>query len=316
MKALCVGMMVCDTLISPVPENILELDSVRIDKPRICCGGDALNVAMGLARLGCPVSIIGRIGRDANGSFILKECQRNHVDSSRVIFDQECGTAASYALIDTKGERHFLTEKSVFYRISGADVSDAAINDADAVYIGSAMALQKMDEGGIRDVFTRAHRMGKLTLMDAAVNMEDAEKDWMDLLAPAFQETDIFFPSMGEAVKLTGETEPEKIADCFRKFPMRLFGIKLGGDGCFATDFKETHYIRSPSGMPVVDTTGAGDSFMAGLTCALLKGWDTFEAVRFASCVATKNVGAVGGAAGIPRYDEAVQFYEDWKDIL
>lgn len=50
MKALCVGMMVCDTLISPVPENILELDSVRIDKPRICCGGDALNVAMGLAR--------------------------------------------------------------------------------------------------------------------------------------------------------------------------------------------------------------------------------------------------------------------------
>lgn len=146
--------------------------------------------------------------------------------------------------------------------------------------------------------------------------MEDAEKDWMDLLAPAFQETDIFFPSMGEAVKLTGETEPEKIADCFRKFPMRLFGIKLGGDGCFATDFKETHYIRCPSGMPVVDTTGAGDSFMAGLTCALLKGWDTFEAVRFASCVATKNVGAVGGTAGIPRYDEAVQFYEDWKDIL
>ena len=124
MKALCIGMMVCDTLISPVPENILELDSVRIDKPRICCGGDALNVAMGLAKLGCPVSIIGRIGRDSNGSFILKECQQNHIDSSRVIFDQECGTAASYALIDTNGERHFLTEKSVFYRISGTDVSD------------------------------------------------------------------------------------------------------------------------------------------------------------------------------------------------
>lgn len=316
MKVLCVGMMVCDTLISPVPEDILELDSVRIERPRICCGGDALNVALGVSKLGGTVSIVGRIGEDSNGKFILEECRRSGVDTSGVIHDDQCGTAASYALIDKKGERHFLTEKSVFYRISGDDVRDAAIEAADAVYIGSAMALQKMDEGGIKDVFARAHHLGKLTVMDAAVNMEDPEKDWMTLLAPAFEETDVFFPSLGEASKLTGETEPEKIAGYFKRFPMKLFGIKLGGNGCFATNFKEEHYIGCPSGMPVVDTTGAGDSFMAGLTCALLRGWATFSAVRFASCVATMNVGAVGGTSGIPDFTEAEQFYEKWKDFL
>ncbi len=316
MKALSIGMMVCDTLISPVPSNILSLDSVAINQPQMCCGGDALNVAMGLAKLGCPVSVIGRIGHDANGRFVLDECERCGVDTSDVVFDQECGTAASYALIDTEGERHFLTEKSSFYRTDGKDVPDHAIADADIVYIGSAMALKKLDEGGIADIFSRAHKSGKITVMDAAVNIEDADKDWMTLLDAAFQETDVFFPSMNEATVLTGESEPEKIAEYFKKYSMKLFGIKLGSKGCFATDFEKNLYIKCPTGMPVFDTTGAGDSFMAGLSCALMNGWDRFEAVRFASCVATKNVGAVGGTAGIPNYADAVKFYEEWKERL
>ncbi|MDO4261279.1 MAG: carbohydrate kinase family protein [Eubacteriales bacterium] len=316
MRVLCIGMMVCDTLISPVPDRILELDSVRIRTPQVCCGGDALNVALGLARLNCPVSIAGRIGNDANGKFILDECRRHGVDTERVIFDPECGTAASYALIDERGERHFLTEKTVFYRLEGADVSEEALGEADAVYIGSAMSFPKMDEGGIAEVFGRAHRQGKMTLMDAAVNMEDPDRDWMELLGPAFRETDVFFPSLKEAEQLTGETDPEKIADAFRTFGMKLFGVKLGGRGSFVTDFRESRYIGCPSGMPVVDTTGAGDSFMAGLTCALTRGFPPFEAVRFASCVATRNVGAVGGTAGIPDYEEALRFYQEWKDRL
>lgn len=318
MRILCIGMMVCDTLISPVPANILELDSVGIHKPRICCGGDALNVAMGLARLNNTVSIIGRIADDTNGKFILEECRKYGIDTSEVVYDEECATAASYALIDEKGERHFLTEKSVFAKLQGDDVPDEALERADIVYIGSAMAFRKMDEDGIRDVFSRTHRCAdahaakKLTVMDAAINIEDPDRDWLTYLSPAFMETDVFFPSIDEAVKITGETEPEKIAECFRKFSMKLFGIKLGAKGCFVTDFKESRYIECPKNMPVVDTTGAGDSFLAGLICALSKGWDGFSASEFASGVATKNVGAVGGTAGVPDYEEALRFYQDY----
>jgi len=312
MRVLCIGMMVCDTLISPVPFDILNLDSVSIDKPSVCCGGDALNVAIGLAKLGTPVSIIGRIAEDINGRFLLRECGKYGVDTSDVAYDEECATASSYALIDKNGERHFLSEKSVFARIAGSDVRDGAIEKADIVYIGSAMALREMDKDGIRDVFSRAHRLKKITVMDAAMNREDPERDWLDYLASAFMETDIFFPSMDEAVKLTGKTDPEQMAECFRKFRMRMFGIKMGGRGCFVTDFKEKRFIECPTGQPVVDTTGAGDSFMAGLICALTKGMDTFAAAEFASCVATKNVGAMGGTGGIPDYEEAFDFYQSF----
>lgn len=314
MKIVSIGMMVCDTLLSPVPSDILSLDSVKINKPSICCGGDALNVALGLARLNQPVSIVGRIAEDANGRFILKECEKNGVDVSGVVFDKECATAASYALIDEAGERHFLTEKAIFERLKGEDVTDQTLREADIVYIGSAMAMKQMDGGGIRDVFHRAHAFGGMTAMDAAINREDADRDWLQYLSPAFAETDVFFPSMEEAGKLTGETEPEKIAEYFRPFSMRLFGIKLGGEGCFLTDFKESRRIGCPKNMPVVDTTGAGDSFMAGLLCGLAHGWDAFSSAEFAVCVATKNVGAMGGTAGIPDFEEALRFYRAFKE--
>lgn len=309
MKILCIGMMVCDTLISPVPHNILELDSVGIDKPIFCCGGDALNAAIGLAKLGNAVSIIGRIADDTNGRFILNECVKHGIDSSAVAYDEECSTAASYALIDGKGERHFLSEKSIFERLTAKDIPDKAIEEAQLVYIGSAMAMKNMDAGGIEDVFRRAKKRGKITAMDAAINIEDPDRDWLTYLSPAFALTDVFFPSLDEAVKITGETEPEKIAERFRQFSMKIFGVKLGAKGCFVTDFQKAGYIECPKGQPVADTTGAGDSFMAGLITGLLHKLDTFEAARFAVCVATKNVGAKGGTAGIPSLEEAFRFY-------
>lgn len=54
-KILCIGMLVCDILISTVPDDILSRDSVGIRRPITSCGGDALNVAMGLSKLGANV---------------------------------------------------------------------------------------------------------------------------------------------------------------------------------------------------------------------------------------------------------------------
>ncbi len=313
MKILSVGMMVCDTLLSTVPSNILELDSVSIQRPAVSCGGDALNVAGGLAKLGIPVSIIGRIADDANGRYILEQCAECGIDASGVIYDKECATASSYALIDESGERHFLSEKSIFEKLSAGDIPDDAIIGADIIYFGSAMAMKSMDAGGIKNLFARAHQYGKRTAMDAAINREDANRNWMDYLSDAFLETDIFFPSREEAEKITGKKKPEEIAECFKAFSMSIFGMKLGDQGCFVTDFKENRYIAPPKGMPVVDTTGAGDSFIAGMLCGISHGWDCFTSAGFATSVAARNIGAVGGTAGIPNFEEALRFYQICK---
>lgn len=62
--------------------------------------------------------------------------------------------------------------------------------------------------------------------------------------------------------------------------------------------------------MPVVDTSGAGDSFMAGLICALSHGKPVFEAARFGSLIGSLNVGKKGATGGIPSYEEAIDIFK------
>lgn len=308
MKILCVGMMVCDTVISPVPNDILSRDSAVIEPPVMSCGGDALNTAIGLAKLSCDVTMCGKIGMDANGSFLMDECKSYGVHTDGVIVDKERTTACTYALVDTEGERHFLSEISVFHCFRAEEISDELIQNADLIYVGSVMAMKCMDNGGISQLFQRAHQFGKITVMDAAMN--DSEVcEWKEVLPPIFKETDIFFPSMIEAAFIAGTDEIDKIYKSFENSGVRYLGIKMGAKGCYVTDFKNEQYISCPLNMPVVDTSGAGDSFMAGLICALSHGSEFFKAARFASLIGSLNVGKKGATGGIPSYEEAVAIY-------
>ncbi len=307
MSVLCVGMAVCDIIISPIPFDIMQRDSVAVQKPVTSCGGDALNVALGLSRLGESSAIAARISRDTSGSFIVDACKGAGVDISGLVFDDRCATATTFALIDESGERHFCTDKSIFSRLRSSDVPDRLIESADTVYFGSAMALPAMngEEDGLAALFKRAKSRGKLTALDAAEDSDSRETDWMKRLSPAFGVTDVFFPSLSEARLITGKREPSEIAEQFKPFNMKVFGIKLGADGCYVTDFRMERRIKALEGMPVVDTTGAGDSFVAGYISALSHGMDCFEAAQLANSVAALAVGRKGGTAGIPRFEDA-----------
>lgn len=314
MKILCVGMMVCDTIISPVPDDVLSKDSVMIEPPVLSCGGDALNTAIGLAKLSCDVTMAGKTGVDSNGAFLIEQCRHYGVHTDGVIRDGKCSTACSYALVDMEGERHFLSEVSIFHQFGADEIPDELIQKADLIYVGSVMAMNRMDNGGIQNLFERAHRFKKITVMDAAMN--DSEIcDWNKVLPPIFKETDIFFPSMIEASFIAGTDQINQIREKFSESGIRYLGIKLGGKGCYVTDFTEEQYISCLKNMPVVDTSGAGDSFMAGLICALSHGKSFFEAARFGSLIGSLNVGKKGATGGIPSYDEAMEIFNQRTDM-
>lgn len=311
MKFLCAGMMVCDVLLSPIPEDILERDSVRIGKPVISCGGDALNAAVSLSKLGEHVTIAGRIADDMNGSIIRGICKANQISLDGVTVDSEFPTAVSFALIDKTGERHFLSNKDIFSKFCSRDVSDELILENDAVYLGSAMSFPQMNGNGIRDLFSRAHKYGKLTAMDAAIDDDITSDDWLEELRPALSETDIFFPSYAEATAITGLDTPEAIAGKFRDTGVKVFGIKLGAEGCYVTDFRTEKRIPGIPNVNVVDTTGAGDSFFAGFLCGIAHQMDPFESAAFAGVVAAKNIEKIGGTEGVPNFEEAMSAYRN-----
>lgn len=310
MKVLSAGLAFCDIPLSPVPGNILEIDNSMIEMPVSHTGGDALTVAVVLSKLGIEASLIGRIGRDVSGQFIKEELKKNGVNMDRLIEDDLYGTAVSYILIEKSGERHFLVNRGANDALTGKDVPDEAIRESDLVFFGSALAMQRMTDDEVSDIFKRAHKYGKLTAMDASIATETNAQNNLDLIDKSLKETDIFIPSYEEAAFFTGKTDVKEMLDIFSRYPLKVLGIKLGHKGCVLTDFKETHWLSAYPDVKVVDTTGAGDCFMAGFLCGYLHGWDLKKTGEFASAVSAYGIGASGASTGIPDFETVLKYAE------
>lgn len=116
-------------------------------------------------------------------------------------------------------------------------------------------------------------RRGKAIVLDVSDFDAPPPASYLALL-------DVITPNMREACAITGEKEPERallaLAEAGVKHPI----IKLGEDGClFISEGKPTR-IAPITGLPCVDTTGAGDNFMAGLMYGYLQGWAFEDSVR------------------------------------
>ena len=269
--------------------------------------------------LGGPVkawgtsALIGRVGKDMNGRFLLEELHRNQVDVKDVIQVEGRHTAVSYILIEPDGERHFLVENSINQTLRSRDVPDAAIKEADMVFFGSALAMPGMTDDEIADLFGRAHDCGKITAMDASITLTGGPRRKMDLIKKTLKETDIFIPSYEEASYLAQRSDIYGIIEEFRKFPLKI--LESGKEG-FLTDFKEQVRLPAYPGIRVMDTTGAGDCFMGGFLCAYLQGWNLEKAGCFASEVSAHGIAKKGARTGMPDFQMVLDYVEKHGRLL
>ena len=308
MKLLSTGMAFCDIPLRPCPQNILKLDNWHIDPVKYQIGGDAMNVAVVCAKMGEEVRIAVHLGEDNNGTFVRQSAKKYGVEQILPPV-KNMSTATSYQLIEANGERHFLVDNEILKLLKSKDIPDEEIHRADVVFFGSALALPGMDDQELTELFRRAHGKGKITAMDASVNVADYPPCHLDLLRSTMFNLDIFIPSYEEASWLAQKTEVMDIMEVFSQFPFRVFGIKLGADGCILTEnFRE--YVRKEpfSVLPVVDTTGAGDCFMGGFLCAWMKGWSLEKCAEFGSAVAAFGISAVGPSTAVPDYGTVFSF--------
>ncbi len=168
-KILSVGMAACDITLNPIPADILEIDNCLIAPPVARGGGDALNVAAALGRLGADVALCSRIGQDWMADIILAQLKDCGVNTTHLIRDEKAATATSFVLVDENGERHCVGAKGIYSRFDVNDVPYHVLHKAGLIYFGSAMQLSRMDDGGIERLFREARRLDKTTIMDAAL---------------------------------------------------------------------------------------------------------------------------------------------------
>lgn len=291
---ICLGILVVDILVRPV-DVWPEVGSLQfVDGLDLHSGGCALNTGTALHRLGRSVRVEGQVGEDILGDYLLKVLAERGMDSSGVRRVRR-GTSGSIALVRSNGERTFLH----FIGANRTSPTEAQrfspVGAARHLHVGGAFLLPGLDGPPMASLLAEAKRAGMTTSVDTAY---DFSGRWIELMAPVLPAVDYFVPSYLEAQALTGRDDPAEQAEALLDLGVGAVGIKLGVDGSLVAARGETWRL-APLPVSPVDTTGAGDAWVAGFLDGLMRGWPLAAAALWGNAEGAASVLAAGASSGI-----------------
>lgn len=303
---LCAGLATYDTMLSPIPSDLMSSDGAMAENVVTGSGGDAVNSAISMAKLGVKVCVSACVGDDSFADIIQADLEHAGASAAGLVREKTLATNAPVVLLDASGDRHIIrTAKGGNRFFSAGHISRELLRSARHLHIASINMLPKLDGEPLAELFAQAHELGMTTSMDASF---DKEGLWMERIRNVIPNCDIFIPSMQEAAHYAGSDDLDRITEHFAQYNLKYFGVKLGAKGVFVTDFK-TKY-RMPSlyeGVPV-DTTGAGDAFFAGFLASYIKGLDLASCAQLGSAQAASVMRSVGANRSAGTWEDALAF--------
>jgi sugar/nucleoside kinase (ribokinase family) len=301
-RVACVGTYIVDVLGRPVSELPRGQVSSLLDEIRMTPAGTAGGTSVDLARLGADVIAVGAIGRDKVGDFLVSSLDGEGVDASYLVRKEGVQTSATMLPIHPDGSRpawHVPGANSTF---TLDDVAWDALGTCDAVHLGGLTALPGIDGAPAGEILAHAREHGALTTADfLGVRGEAPAKQ----LAHCLPYVDILMPNEAEALAASGESDISDAAQRLRSLGASRVIVKRGGDGCLIVDEDGERSLPTRQ-VPVIDTTGCGDAFCAGVIVAQCAGWSIDDAAQLGCATGTLNVRGLGSDAGARDLDEAL----------
>ncbi|WP_207460486.1 carbohydrate kinase [Azospirillum sp. SYSU D00513] len=267
--ALCMGEVLIDFMPAG-PDPDLRPGGIGSFTP--AAGGAPANVAAGLARLGVRSAFLGRTAADSFGRFLARSLADAGVDVSRLRLADGARTPVAFVSLDEEGEREFLFYGEPMAGFSSADLDLEAVEGTRLLHSGSiGMIDPAAREASLLAVET-ARRHGRLVSFDANLrpalwpDRETAER----MIRQGIAAADIVKLSDEELSFLTGTADPAEGGRSLWHDGLRLLAVTHGRDGC---TFVTRDACEHVPGMAVatVDTTGAGDAFVAALLAGILE---------------------------------------------
>ena len=299
-----IGAGVIDVLVGAADEKILTQGSTSMDFITLSFGGDALNEAVALSRLGKRVQWISKVGDDDAGRRILDYAADNGVNVERVTIQENLQTGVNIVLVDAHGERHFLTNpRSSLRKLEEADILPHVDEMAELVSFASMFVSSSLNVAAMTRLFKRIKASGRRLIADTT---RAKCNETLDDLAEILPCVDYFLPNAEELSILTGADDVHENIAALIERGLNCAVVKVGGKGCIIARRGEQIKIPAYPVEHVIDTTGAGDCFAAGFLWALSEGWQLEECGRFACAVASLSVEQVGAVTGVKNLSSAM----------
>ena len=299
----CLGILVADAIARPVDSLPAAGTLALVDEISLRGGGCALNTATGLVRLGLSTAVVGKVGFDAFGDFVLGLLDERGIDRRGVIRDPVAATSATVVLVDSAGERTFLHLPGANGRLREAELDLEAVLAGRALHVAGSLVLTELDGEPTARILARARERGVVTALDTVY---DASGMWKRVY-PALPHLDLLTPGIAEGRAISGEHEPRRVAAWFRERGVGAVALTMGAGGCYVAgdDFEGA---IEPMAVRAIDGTGAGDAFAAGLIYGTLAGWGLERSARLANALGALAVTAVGAVEGVPLLERALSF--------
>ncbi len=270
------------------------------------CGGSAANTAIVLARLGLRPRLIGRTGTDPWGELARRTLGECGVDCERVQQDGEHPTGITFVPALPGGEHSMFCFRGANDYTDPALVEESIFEDAALLHIsGYALANAPQREAAARAIELAARYRVPVSL-DTALEPALRLVDEMRWLLPQLA---LCVLGREEAHALTGANVPDAAAAALHRAGVELVGVKLGADGCLLSSGKESIHLPAFQ-VPVVDTTGAGDSFSAGLIFGRLSSCGTAPSAIIAAALGALAATAWGAGSALPGRHDLIRFLQ------
>lgn len=246
-------------------------------------GGKGANQTLAARRLGAEVSMIGRVGNDPYADQALALLRADGVDLSNVIVDETAATGVALIGVDAKGENQIIVASGANGEVASSDVEGAG--PADAVLCQLEVPVPAVMQAA------------KIDTPLFAINLAPA----LPVPASLLERADLL---------IVNEVEAEFYGDLIHRGD-GMVALTLGRQGSVLYRAGKEIARMNVFTVPVIDTTGAGDTFCGALTVALAEGMDEGKALRFASAAAALAVTKPGAQPAIPWRKEVEAFLAD-----
>lgn len=293
-------------------------------------GGAPANVAVALQRLGMPSGFIGKVGADPFGLFLRGCLEQEGVDARALLVDSQARTTAVFVAVWDDGHKDLC-----FYRNPGADmmlrpdeIEPAMFAGARCFHYGSIGFINEPAASAQRKALEIARQSGLMVSYDPNYR----PTLWPDpiqaqaVIRDSFRYCHLAKVSQEEWQVATGYADISRGVDALLRHGIELLVVSRGGEGAFVTN-GDYMLEMPPFPVKVVETTGAGDGFMAAMIACLLPERERCgslakvdretarEALRFASAVGALTCTKMGAIPALPTRAEAEAFLIEMDGI-
>ncbi len=258
-------------------------------------GGGLPATLINLGRLGIDTKIATELGNDIFSNFAKEKFTQNGVEPTNLYSGDDIPLNITSAIILPK-DRTFYT-----YGKGSIEPDEKALDDFYNIAKGCKICMMQL--GGFLPVYKKLKAEGTILVLDTGWDDEMSIEKYCDYLELA----DYYTPNRKEAMKITGTDTPEKAAKALKQYFDKVV-VKVDADGCIGIDGDEEFFVPSIDEFKNVDSTGAGDAFLAGFMYGLFYDYSLKDCIKFGNVTGGKAVTEVGALSGYVTEKELLEY--------